>query len=349
MRAWMTACLSACFLIMAMPSGSNTPEPQQTQTSFPSFVLPDWFKISFLDLSEDNFEAQDAGKQLVVFFSQEFCPYCKAMVERNLTQASIRDTFDQHFDVVSLDIWGAREVYGFDGEATTEKAIAAALDVQFTPTLMFFDADGNVTLRLNGYVSPYDMEVALDYVSERAYESMTVFDYLATQKRPATTETLNSQSFFSDAANASAPSQPRAVLFEQSGCPDCDTFHKCVLNLESVKRRFEPFHTTQIDMWSDDPIVTPDGRSLSGQEFARSLEIAYAPTLVLFDAEGREVIRADSQLRNFHTEALLEFVADGVYQKDPSFQAYIELRGDRLRANPSLRQGPTTRDVCPDL
>ncbi len=327
---------------------ANTPEPQQTQTSFPSFVLPDWFKVSFLDLSEDNLEAQEEGKQLVVFFSQEFCPYCKAMVEQNLTQTSIRDTFERHFDVVSLDIWGAREVYGFDGEETTEKAIAAALDVQFTPTLMFFDAEGEVILRLNGYVSPYDMTTALEYVSQRHYTSMSIFDYLASQQRPDPTGKLNQQPFFVD-PNAPSQGQPRAVLFEQTACPDCDNFHRCVLSLESVQTRFAPFQTTQIDMWSSEPVKTPDGRSMTARDFAKSLNIAYAPTLVLFDANGQEIIRADSQLRNFHTEALLEFASESVYLEDPSFQAYIELRGDRLRANPNLRQGPTTRDVCPNL
>ena len=348
MQTHVTTYLLILMLSFTLIAEANTPEPQQTQTSFPSFVLPDWFKVSFLDLSEDNLEAQEDGKQLVVFFSQEFCPYCKAMVEQNLTQASIRDTFERHFDVVSLDIWGAREVYGFDGEETTEKAIAAALDVQFTPTLMFFDAKGDVTLRLNGYVSPYDMTVALEYVSQKKYTSMSIFDYLASQQRPDTTGGLNQQAFFVDSSTA-RQGKPYAVLFEQSACPDCDSFHQCVLSLESVQTRFAPFHTTQVDMWSSQPITTPDGRSMAARDFAKSLNIAYAPTLVLFDENGQEIIRADSQLRNFHTEALLEFASESVYLNDPSFQAYIEVRGDRLRANPSLRQGPTTRDVCPNL
>jgi thioredoxin-related protein len=56
--------------------------------------IPDWFKASFLDLSEDNAEAQDKGKHLLVMFTQDFCPYCKALIEKNLTQKTIRDKLD---------------------------------------------------------------------------------------------------------------------------------------------------------------------------------------------------------------------------------------------------------------
>jgi thioredoxin-related protein len=114
----------------------------------------------------------------VVFFWQDFCAYCKNTIEKNLTQQSIRDVFDQHFDVVALNIWGDKEVYGLDGEATTEKEIARALDVQFTPTIIFFSADGKPVLRLNGYVSPNEMQVALNYVKTKTYESQSIFEYL---------------------------------------------------------------------------------------------------------------------------------------------------------------------------
>ena len=70
-----------------------------------SFVIPDWFKASFLDLSEDNLEAQDAGKHLMVLFTQDFCPYCEALINKNLTQQSIRDSLKTNFDIVQLNMW----------------------------------------------------------------------------------------------------------------------------------------------------------------------------------------------------------------------------------------------------
>ena len=114
-------------MIAAETDTSAHPEP---------FGIPDWFKTSFLDLSEDNAEAQSAGKHLLVLFTQDFCPYCKALIEKNLTQKTIRDSLDRGFDIVHLNMWGDREVYDINGQPTTEKAIAESLQVQFTPTLI---------------------------------------------------------------------------------------------------------------------------------------------------------------------------------------------------------------------
>ena len=338
----------AC-LIPFVAQSAESPEPVQQVTTFDTFELPDWFKVSFLDLSEDNAEAVEVNKHLVVFFWQDFCGYCKNTIEKNLTQQSIRDVFDEHFDVVALNIWGSKEVYGLDGTATTEKEIARSLGVQFTPTIIFFNADGKPVLRLNGYVSPTDMQVALNYVQNKTYESQTIFEYLAANQPRSANARLNTQPFIQDEKNLNVKGHPRAVLFEQTSCPDCDTFHRCVLSLDSVRERFEPFHTVQLDMWSTSPVTTTSGEKKTARDYARDMKIMYAPSLVLFDSAGFEIIRVESQLRSFHTEAVLEYIADGIYKREPNFQRYIEERGDIIRAKGEHGKTTSTRDICPEL
>ncbi len=338
----------AC-LIPFVAQSAESPEPVQQVTTFDTFELPDWFKVSFLDLSEDNAEAVEVNKHLVVFFWQDFCGYCKNTIEKNLTQQSIRDVFDEHFDVVALNIWGSKEVYGLDGTATTEKEIARSLGVQFTPTIIFFNADGKPVLRLNGYVSPTDMQVALNYVQNKTYESQTIFEYLAANQPRSANARLNTQPFIQDEKNLNVKGRPRAVLFEQTSCPDCDTFHRCVLSLDSVRERFEPFHTVQLDMWSTSPVTTTSGEKKTARDYARDMKIMYAPSLVLFDSAGFEIIRVESQLRSFHTEAVLEYIADGIYKREPNFQRYIEERGDIIRAKGEHGKTTSTRDICPEL
>ena len=338
----------AC-LIPFVAQSAESPEPVQQVTTFDTFELPDWFKVSFLDLSEDNAEAIEVNKHLVVFFWQDFCGYCKNTIEKNLTQQSIRDMFDEHFDVVALNIWGSKEVYGLDGTVTTEKEIARSLGVQFTPTIIFFDANGKPVLRLNGYVSPTDMQVALNYVQNKTYESQTIFEYLAANQPRSANARLNTQPFIQDEKNLNVKGRPRAVLFEQTSCPDCDTFHRCVLSLDSVRERFEPFHTVQLDMWSTSPVTTTSGEKKTARDYARDMKIMYAPSLVLFDSAGFEIIRVESQLRSFHTEAVLEYIADGIYKREPNFQRYIEERGDIIRAKGEHGKTTSTRDICPEL
>ncbi|NCV51486.1 MAG: thioredoxin family protein [Gammaproteobacteria bacterium] len=263
-----TIIMTLVCLVPLSAHAADSPEPVQQTTTFDTFELPDWFKVSFLDLSEDNAEAVESNRHLVVFFWQDFCGYCKNTIEKNLTQQSIRDVFDAHFDVVALNIWGSKEVYGLDGAVTTEKEIARSLDVQFTPTIIFFNADGEPVLRLNGYVSPADMQVALNYVQTKTYESQTIFEYLAANQPKAVNTSLNKQPFIQNVANLDIKGQPKAVLFEQTSCPDCDTFHRCVLSLESVRDRFKPFHTVQLDMWSSNPVMTPNGETKTARDYA---------------------------------------------------------------------------------
>jgi thioredoxin-related protein len=251
--------------------------------------------------------------------------------------------------VVALNIWGDKEVYGLDGEATTEKEIARALDVQFTPTIIFFSADGKPVLRLNGYVSPNEMQVALNYVKTKTYESQSIFEYLTANQPRSDIATLNTQPFIQNDTDLSLKGKPKAVLFEQRNCPDCDTFHRCVLSLDAVRERFEPFHTVQLDMWSRTPVTTPSGTVKAARDYARDINVLYAPSLILFDADGTEIIRVESQLRSFHTEAVLEYIAQDIYQREPNFQRYIEERGDIIRAKGEQGKTLSTRDICPEL
>jgi len=86
---------------------------------------------------DDIAEAAAAGKRLLLVFHQDGCPYCNALVERNLSQKDIEQKVRKHFDVVAINMWGDRDVLTVGGEQYTEKTFAAALKVQFTPTLIF--------------------------------------------------------------------------------------------------------------------------------------------------------------------------------------------------------------------
>ena len=109
---------------------------------------PSWFKESFLDLEEDVREAAAANKRLIIYFYQEGCPYCNQLVEHNFAQRDIVDKVRGQFELVALNMWGDREVVTVAGGSYTEKELATALKVQYTPTLLFFNEKGKVILRL---------------------------------------------------------------------------------------------------------------------------------------------------------------------------------------------------------
>ena len=295
---------------------------------------PAWFKESFLDFHEDIEEARQAGKRVLVMFHQDGCPYCSQLVEVNLAQKDIESYVRDRFDVIAVNMWGDREVVTVAGKAYTEKTFAAALRVQFTPTLIFFDEQGKVALRLNGYQPPAEFKLALQYVAEKREQAQPYRDYLEAHLPPPRKKRLNREPFFAKAPynlSRSGNAKPVAVFFEQLDCPNCDTLHARVLADGVTRELLQKFDTVQLDMWSHTPVTTPGDQPTTAREWARQLNISYAPSIVLFDSTGAEVIRSEAFFKTFHTQSLLDYVLSGGYRHEPNFQRFISERAEALR------------------
>ncbi|PZP63932.1 MAG: thioredoxin [Azospira oryzae] len=297
---------------------------------------PAWFKESFLDFREDIQEAAAAGKRLMIYFGQDGCPYCKALMEANFTQKDIVEVTRKHFDVIAINIWGDRPVTWIDGKQRSEKAFAAHLKVQFTPTLLFLDEKGNVVLRTNGYYPPPKFRAALDYVSQRLEARMTFPEYLA-KATNAPSGKLHDQPFFMKPPlvlqrDKVPANRPLAVLFEQPACAPCDELHAVTLKAPQTLTLIRRFDVAQVDILGKRPVVTPTGERLTEAQWANKLKIGFAPSVVFFDERGREVFRIEAYLKPFHFQSALDYVASKGYREQPSFQRFLQARADRLRA-----------------
>ncbi len=295
---------------------------------------PHWFKSSFLDLGEDVAEASDAGKRVILYFYQDGCPYCERLINTNFAQRDIEQKTRQHFDVIAINLWGDTLVTDVAGNEMTEKAFAVGLKVQYTPTLLFLDEQGRVALRANGYYPPHKYSAALDYVSERREKSERFADYLAARPAQKASGKLHVQEEYLKPPYELQRKQgdrPLMVLFEQRDCPACDELHGEALRLfESIELQ-QRFDIVLLDMWSNEPVTIPDGRTLSSKQWAKALNIQYAPSMLFFDDHGKEVFRSEAYLRPFHTLSVLEYVASGAYKRLPEFQRYVQERADRIR------------------
>lgn len=295
---------------------------------------PAWFKDSFLVLRDDLADADKAGHRLVVMFYQNGCPYCHALIERNLAQKDIEQVMRKNFDVVLINMWGDQEVTDLDGKKTTEKALAATLKVQFTPTLLFFDEKGNVVLRLNGYLPPQRFKTSIEYVATRQEHKVSYRDYMAAHARHTKGGKMRDEAFFAkppyDLRHVKGK-RPIALFFEQADCPNCDVLHDKVLIDEATRKIVSKFENIQLDMWSKTPIVMMDGKQPTARQLAKQLDVKYAPTIVLLNDQGREVIRSEAFFKVFHNQGIFAYVLEGGYKVQPSFQRWLQARADRLR------------------
>jgi thioredoxin-related protein len=296
---------------------------------------PDWFVESFLDIREDVAEAAAADRRVVLYFYQDGCPYCKKLLDTNLALKDTVDKMRDGFNVIAINMWGDREVTGFDGEATTEKAFAKALRVMFTPTLLFLDEQGSVVLRVNGYYAPHKFNAALDYASAHGGSAPSFREYLARAAPRKASGRLHSDPAFlppTAALDKRGSGKPLLVFFEQKECAPCDELHADILQRPASREQLARLDAVLLDMWSNEPVRRPDGRTSSAAEWARELDVKYAPSLVFFDRDGREVFRAEAYLRSFHIQSVMDYVSSGAYLDQPSFQRFIAARADALEA-----------------
>jgi len=332
--------LAAVPLLLFLSAAQAEPESGQAGLEAgmvnPGYVeKPAWFVNSFLDIREDVSEAAAAGKRVLLYFYQDGCPYCKKLLDINLALKDTETRMRENFAVIAINIWGDREVTGFSGELTTEKAFAKSLRVMFTPTLLFLDEAGKVVLRVNGYYPPHKFNAALDYAASHDGRDPDFRTwYAAAAPEPASGVLHRDPAWLSPAADLAKRSggRPLLVMFEQLDCAPCDELHLDILQRPESREQLARFDVVLLDMWSQEPVARPDGKTGSVVEWARELNLQYAPSLVFFDASGAEVFRTEAWLRSFHIQSAMDYVASGGYLEQPDFQRYIGARADALEA-----------------
>jgi thioredoxin-related protein len=147
-----------------------------------------WFLESFLELADDLEAAHQEGKRFAIMWELKGCPYCKETHFVNFARSDISSYIKANFEVLQLNIIGARKVTDFDGTELSEKALAAKYDVRYTPTFQFFPERAGPlkalapqkreVARLPGYMRPDDFLAMFRYVREKAYESKSFRDFV---------------------------------------------------------------------------------------------------------------------------------------------------------------------------
>lgn len=322
------------FLLAIVGFVVSTAMPTYGQNVSPHAIdVPPWFAETFLDVGEDIRDAAKEGKRLMLYFGQDGCPYC-ALLMQNFTQRSIVDKTRKHILPVALNIWGDREVTWLDGRAMSEKELARFLKVQFTPTLLFFDEQGRIIVRANGYYPPHRFEAVLDYVAARMEARQPFEEYMKGVARESASPELHKQAFLMRPPydlRRTPGAKPLVALFETRYCTGCDELHKEGFQRPEMQALLGKFDIARFALSERSDVITPDATRTTADQWARSLKVTYTPTLVFFDPTGKEVFRIEAYLRPFHLASSFEYVASGAYRREPSFQRFISARAERIR------------------
>jgi thioredoxin-related protein len=176
---------------LALPSGRGA-SAQAVLTEDGLYREP-WFLESFLELADDLEGAAGKSMRFAIVWELRGCPYCRETHLVNFAKPEITDFVKARFDILQLNIIGAREVVDFDGEKMPEKRLAEKYGVRFTPTFQFFPERSaglaahkpreREVARAQGYLLPEHFLALFKFVAERAYEKGTLRDYLKANSR----------------------------------------------------------------------------------------------------------------------------------------------------------------------
>jgi len=320
--------LIAC-LFLLMGSVQAEAKKQGKLLGVADVVVPSWFKDSFLDFREDAKEAAESGKHMLVFADLKGCPYCAQMLKDNFKKSEAdggnREFIQKHFDSIHIDIKGSREIAFNEDTEVSEKDLARALNVSFTPTLLFMDANNKIVARVNGYRSPREFRQVLNFVHEKAYLKTDLASYRLKHLKDSVYTLLDHDEFspITDLKKASETDKPLAVLFEDKTCDECERFHKEILDLKETKRLMKAFNFVRLDALSPQKIIDPQGNETTAGEWLKKENISYRPALLVY-LKGKEKVRITGLIKSFHFQQLLSYFALKKYNEYPNFIAYGE-------------------------
>ncbi|SMM97965.1 thioredoxin SoxW [uncultured Candidatus Thioglobus sp.] len=315
------------FTLVAQISMAAAPEDQ---------ALPNWFKTSFLDFSEDLQEATDSNKHIMIYFHQNGCPYCAKLVRDNFHDKALVAKLQKDFDVIETNMFGDRDLVDWNGKEFNEKAFSQQMKIQFTPTLLFLNSEGEAVLRLNGYQSIEKMHKVLDYIANKNYLKQS-FAAFRNQLKRNKQGRLNPNPIFEPAPhlltrNKTLPaSRYLAVFFEEPNCTQCDFFHQNLMPLKQTQDYLKQMQVVRFNALSNEKLITPKGIRTTAKDWYEALNLTYKPAIVFFDKLGNEIIRKDAFFKQYHLHSIMDYVLSGAYQQQPNFQRYITERSDKLR------------------
>ena len=290
-------------------------------------VYPDWFKLSLGDLNDDLAEAKKAGKKgIITYFGQKRCAYCEQFFKTSLADIDIKNYLQKHYDLIAFNIWGIDDIIDTDGTTYTERELSIHYKTNFTPSLVFYNEEGTPVFRLRGFYPPYKFRAALQFVAEEFYKKETFSDYFA-RANPGEyflLGGLTERDFFLeppyDLAALRENKKPTAVFFEQGNCHACDLLHSAPLSKELSIQEIEKMNVIQLNMWADTEVITPQGKKTTAKEWAKSLDLFYTPSIVFFDADGKEIIRVDSVTHFYRLWGVMDYVNQEGYKKAKDYQ-----------------------------
>jgi thioredoxin-related protein len=124
------------------------------------------------------------------------------------------------------------------------------------------------------------------------------------------------------------------VYFGQKRCAYCKMLLEVNFGLSDITAYTrQHFDVVPIDIWSTEEVTTLDGAVLTQREFSLQEQTNFTPSLIFYDAAGKEALRLRGYYPPYQFRAALEYVADAHYRRE-SFPDYLARGEDSTHFEP---------------
>lgn len=115
-----------------------------------------------------------SDKPLLIIFEQKKCRACDELHNDIFKR---KETLKQvnRFNVVRLDMWSNETLIDAQGKKTSAKTFAKKLNINHSPSLIFFDKTGKDIFRIDAYMKSFHTQSVMDYIASKSYLKQTNF------------------------------------------------------------------------------------------------------------------------------------------------------------------------------
>ena len=178
-RAFLLGSLAAPFSAMPLTSRAADLLPMPALDA-KGFYVADWQHPTTGDVAQDLAIASAQGKILTMFWEMSPCPFCTLM-HTALRDPLMREHVAERMYSVRYDKLGTQTIVDFNGAHRTHREMGLAHRVIGSPTIVFRTADRREVGRVPGYTNVPALRGAFEYVSEGAYQRMSLSTWLRTK------------------------------------------------------------------------------------------------------------------------------------------------------------------------
>lgn len=115
-----------------------------------------------------------SDKPLLVIFEQKKCHACDELHNDIFKR---KETLKQvnRFNVVRLDMWSNETLINTQGEKVSAKMFAKKLNINHSPSFVFFDKAGKDVFRIDAYMKSFHTQSVMDYIASKSYLKQSNF------------------------------------------------------------------------------------------------------------------------------------------------------------------------------